>query len=113
MTNQYKLPKPTVREDGIKHSLGPTAFTAADVQAAYRAGLADAVPMTSEEMAALMRFDETCEDDQGYDVPIGMMQRLGEIGVVQHLGRRVYYITEIGRAILDSAAPKPSAGGQA
>ncbi len=56
--------------------------------------------LTVEERGALERFNETCEDGEGYDVPKQMMKRLAEIGVVNHTSRGIYFITEFGRAIL-------------
>lgn len=42
--------------------------------------------MTLEEHAAALRFCETCEDGQGYDVPKSMMKRLTVLGLVTHNG---------------------------
>lgn len=38
--------------------------------------------MTEEEAAAALRFCETCDDNEGYDVPRKMMKRLEELGLV-------------------------------
>ena len=36
--------------------------------------------LTDEEKRAAMRFCETCEDGEGYDVPKSMMKRLEQLG---------------------------------
>jgi hypothetical protein len=46
--------------------------------------------LTEEEKKAALRFCETCEDGQGYDVPKSMMKRLVELGLVVHKGRGWY-----------------------
>ncbi len=45
--------------------------------------------LREEELAAALRFCETCEDGEGYDVPKAMMKRLAELGLVVycHFGR--------------------------
>jgi len=58
--------------------------------------------LTTPELAALTRFCETCEDGEGYDVPKTMMQRLAQIGVVRHLSRGIYNITEFGETVVDT-----------
>ena len=42
--------------------------------------------LTDEEKRAAMRFCETCEDGEGYDVPKSMMKRLKQLGFVEHKG---------------------------
>jgi hypothetical protein len=66
--------------------------------------------LTAEEMAALMRFFETCEDGEGYDVPKPMMKRLAAIGVVNHTSGGIYNITEFGQAIIDAPPPPATKG---
>ena len=56
--------------------------------------------MNTEEMKAFERFNETCEDGEGYDVPKEMMKRLADIGVINHLSAGHYRITEFGLSIL-------------
>lgn len=69
--------------------------------------------LSADELAALMRFCETCEDSQPYDVPSSMMQRLSQIGVVRHLSRGIYSITEFGVSVIEArtapAQPEPVA----
>ncbi len=38
--------------------------------------------MSPEEVRAALRFCETCDDDEGYDVPRSMMKRLEALGLV-------------------------------
>ena len=42
--------------------------------------------LTPEEREAALRFIETCEDGQGYDVSKPMMKRLADKGLVVHKG---------------------------
>lgn len=58
--------------------------------------------LTEIERDALLRFNETCDDGEGYDVPKAMMRRLATVGVVQWVGGSSYGITEIGREIVDA-----------
>jgi phosphodiesterase/alkaline phosphatase D-like protein len=55
--------------DGVTHLKGAVALT-----------------LTEEEKKAALRFCETCEDGEGYDVSKVMMKRLGELGLVVHKG---------------------------
>lgn len=59
------------------------------------------VKFTPEELTAFKRFCETCEDGEGYDVPKEMMERLARIGLVEHVGRGEYFVTEIGTHVLE------------
>jgi hypothetical protein len=49
-----------------------------------------AIQLTDNERKAALRFCETCEDGEGYDVPKKMMKRLAELGLVLHLGGGYY-----------------------
>lgn len=60
-----------------------------------------------EEMAALRRFNETCEDGEGYDVRKPMIQRLASIGAVRRTSGSYYEITDFGMHALGSA-PAPA-----
>jgi len=51
--------------------------------------------ITDLEKKAALRFCETCEDSQGYDVPKPMMKRLTELGLVVHKGAGVYQGTSL------------------
>jgi hypothetical protein len=57
--------------------------------------------ITEAALAALRRFDETCEDDQSYDVPKDTMKQLARIGVVYSAGFGRYGVTDFGRSVLD------------
>lgn len=50
--------------------------------------------MTAAEKKAAARFNETCEDNEGYDVPKPMMKRLAELGLVKHKGGGWYEQTD-------------------
>lgn len=86
------------------------AIKALAQQAASPAPEAQAVDarelLNAEELAALRRFDETCQDGEGYDVTKVMMQRLAEVGVAQRRSGAYYQMTEIGMRIL-AASPAP------
>ena len=56
--------------------------------------------MSEDERKAFERFNETCEDGEGYDVPKTMMRRLAEIGVIHHTSRGIYGITKFGRLLV-------------
>lgn len=55
----------------------------------------------ADEMAALRRFHETCEDSQPYDVPAPMMQRLAEIGLVRRCTAALYTFTTFGLSVIN------------
>lgn len=67
-----------------------------------------------DELAALRRLYETCEDGQDYDVPTKMISRLAEIGLVTRTGARlVYRFTNFGLSVINgdfaaSTTPEPS-----
>jgi hypothetical protein len=52
-----------------------------------------ALALTDEERTAALRFCETCEDGEGYDVPKPMMKRLAELCLVVHKGGGRYEST--------------------
>jgi hypothetical protein len=56
--------------------------------------------MDADERQSFERFNETCADGEGYDVPKPMMRRLAEIGVIYHMSRGIYGITEFGLSLL-------------
>ena len=62
--------------------------------------------LTDVELAAALRFCETCEDGEGYDVPKPMMKRLASLGLVvpQPFG---FYV---GTQLLDRLQEEASAG---
>lgn len=88
-----------------------------DFMAGYDAGMADAKRMaqqgeqqvwkpTGAAIAALKRFEETCSDGEGYDVPKDTMHNLQAIGLVYRTRGSVYCITYFGHHVL-AAAPAP------
>jgi len=62
--------------------------------------------LNEEELAALYRFQETCEDSDsgGYDVDKDMMKRLAAIGVIESKGFGRYQFTEFGDFVVKRAA---------
>ena len=62
--------------------------------------------VSPQELAALLRFKETLEDGEGYDVPEEMMQRLGLIGLICRTSRGLYTITFFGDWVMMRAAAK-------
>lgn len=52
------------------------------------------IQLTPDEREAALRFCETCQDDEGYDVPKPMMKRLAELGLVKYKGFGRYQQTE-------------------
>lgn len=76
-------------------------------------GYPDAQPsqageLSDEEAAALLRFNETCEDGEGYDVPSPMMARLSQIGVTGRKYGSLYFITECGNRAIAAINAKES-----
>jgi hypothetical protein len=45
--------------------------------------------------AAAARFNETCEDGEGYDVPAVVMTELARAGLVRWCGRGIYEQTDL------------------
>ncbi|MFK3741651.1 hypothetical protein [Massilia sp. TN1-12] len=86
-----------VRLNGPRPGIGAKLYAAATPASDTRA----AVLLNAEEMAALRRFNETCEDGEGYDVRKDMMKRLATIGVVRRTSGSIYEITEFGMYVLD------------
>ena len=67
--------------------------------------LIDELHITEYELKAFNRFNETCEDGEGYDVPKDMMKRLADIGLVNHLSAGYYRITNFGNKVLGVSIP--------
>lgn len=63
--------------------------------------------LNAEEMAALRRFRDTCEDGEGYDVPKEMMRRLAHIGVIRRHHGSWYEFTTFGQCILGEIPASP------
>ena len=60
---------------------------------------------TESAMDALRRFEETCTDNEGYDVPKDTMRNLQAIGLIYRTYGDMYCITDFGHHML-AAAPK-------
>jgi hypothetical protein len=60
---------------------------------------------TDAAITALKRFEETCVDNEGYDVPKDTMRNLQAIGLIYRTHGRRYCITDFGNHIL--ATPPP------
>lgn len=54
------------------------------------------------DLDALIRFNETCEDGEGYDIGEEAMNRLVEIGLCRKGDRRVRWITPFGQWVIDA-----------
>lgn len=57
--------------------------------------------LSDHDFKNLERFDETCSDNEGYDIEKEDMKRLAKIGVVQFEVRGFYSITSFGQFVLD------------
>lgn len=65
--------------------------------------------ITAEELSALIRFQECCDDGAGYDVSKTMMVRLTEIGLVRRVNPAGYHqITECGSAAILASTKGPT-----
>lgn len=62
--------------------------------------------LTGDELKALLRFSETCEDGECYDVPVEMMDRLEKIGVVRRLHGDYFETTVFGDLLLEEGHGK-------
>ncbi|WP_368570643.1 hypothetical protein [Acinetobacter baumannii] len=57
--------------------------------------------LQKDDLNNLKRFNETCEDDQDYDIPKEKMRRLAELGVVRRHSKSYYSITRFGMYVLN------------
>lgn len=76
-----------------KHAVGRSGLSA---------GLAAFV--TEQHINDLKRFAETCEDNEGYDVPKIRMIAMMKCGLVARTTRDIYMTTDFGEYILDEVA---------
>lgn len=53
------------------------------------------------DLGLLMRFDETCQDGQSYDIGKDAVKRLAELGCLQNHGFGRYSITSFGSWVLE------------
>ena len=62
---------------------------------------------TEAAITALKRFDETCSDGEGYDVPKDTMRCLAAIGLIYKTNGATYCITDYGQHVLAKALAQP------
>ena len=68
---------------------------------------AEAWHPTQSAIAALKRFQETCSDGEGYDLPKDTMHQLAGIGLIYKNRGSTYCITDFGNSVLASAIAQP------
>lgn len=66
------------------------------------------VDISDDELKALIRFSETCEDGQGYDVPKPVMKSLSVLGLVRRVSADIYETTRLGDALLEKFESNPA-----
>lgn len=59
------------------------------------------VTITARQERDILRFRDTCEDGQGYDVPKDRMKSLALLGLVRSVGFSRYEITDAGDAVIE------------
>lgn len=59
------------------------------------------VSMSEDQCNELLRFNETCEDGQEYDVRRGMMKSLTYVGMVRWCGGSRFEITDAGISAIE------------
>ena len=64
---------------------------------------------TESAIAALRRFEETCSDGEGYDLPKDTMHQLAAIGLIYKNRGSTYCITDFGNSVLALAIAQPKA----
>lgn len=57
--------------------------------------------ITGQQQRDILRFRDTCEDDQGYDVPKDRMKSLARLGLIRQTGFSRYEITDVGDAAIE------------
>jgi len=63
--------------------------------------LALTIKVTKEQEEDILRFFDTCEDNQGYDVPKLRMKSLARLGVIRSTGFSRYEITAAGDSLIE------------
>lgn len=61
------------------------------------------ITVSAEHLAHLLRFAETCEDGEGYDVPKAAMKELAAVGLVRRTSGSIYTTTQFGDEALRCA----------
>lgn len=59
------------------------------------------VKISEQQERDILRFLDTCEDDQGYDVPKYRMKSLARLGLIRPTGFSRYEITDVGDAVIE------------
>lgn len=59
------------------------------------------VKISEQQERDILRFRDTCEDDQGYDVPKDRMKSLARLGLIRPTGFSRYEITDVGDAVIE------------
>lgn len=62
------------------------------------------IELDSQTISDLLRFEETCMDNEDYDVPKERMQHLARMGLVSKVSGRVYELTYFGRVVAQKSA---------
>ncbi len=60
-----------------------------------------AMVLTEQQARDILRFCDTCEDGQGYDVPKDRMKSLARLGLIRTTGFSRYEITDAGDAVIE------------
>ena len=58
--------------------------------------------LTEQQRRDVLRFHETTEDDQGYDVPADRMKSLARVGLIRSIGFKRYEFTDAGLAVVEA-----------
>jgi hypothetical protein len=65
------------------------------------------ISLSEQQSRDLLRFHETTEDDQGYDVPAERMKSLAALGLIRSKGFRRYEFTDVGDSVVERLNAKP------
>lgn len=63
--------------------------------------LAVTIKITAQQEEDILRFFDTCEDGQGYDVPKPRMKSLARLGLIRSTGFSRYEITDAGDSAIE------------
>ncbi|WP_426237402.1 hypothetical protein [Pseudomonas sp. TWP3-2] len=58
--------------------------------------------LTEQQRRDVLRFHETTEDDQGYDVSADRMKSLARVGLIRSIGFKRYEFTDAGLALVEA-----------
>ncbi|AVX93263.1 hypothetical protein [Pseudomonas psychrophila] len=64
--------------------------------------------LTEQQRRDVLRFHETTEDDQGYDVPADRMKSLARVGLIRSIGFKRYEFTDAGLAVVGAISDAAS-----